>query len=142
MVHSEKRDASQLTQKFFWGTHAGIGRVKYRELNAGDTAQRFLVGEMQRRGCGLVFDDANVPPFPEVDEEVTVANNAGSSDMMRFVGGKRYREVASIQDLHWTVIRRFQSIDRYRPTALAHLEEELTSASWKNLRDEEIRGGV
>lgn len=119
---------NQLTQKYFWGTHGGIGGSETTEQDAGATTLKFTIEEIKRRNMGLAIDESNVADYPDISckEEVTALNSGFMSMFTRFTG-LYVRPIQSIEAIHKSAIKRFQINSAWRPGALNNLAEQLLS---------------
>lgn len=128
---------SQLTQKYFWGTHNGVGGGSYRERECSATTLNFVVREFEDRGLQLKFDKSFLPM--DGDPEVSVEHEEFSifTRFVKIVSGSSPRVICSVSDLHESVIRRYSRVPSWRPTSLTHLREDILRAS----RDLETSGG-
>lgn len=144
------RFPSQVTSRFFWGVHSGVGGgLTDQRLNA-DITLRFVIDELSRRGCGLCFDAALIPTAYHGDKDAAVMAKDGEEErkktslmtrIMKFVGGTGYRLVESVEDVHWSAIKQFQTNKEWRPPALNKIEAELMKCDWKRKKDEEVAAG-
>lgn len=137
------RSASQVTSRFFWGVHSGVGGGQFDQRLNADITLRFVIDELSRRGCGLCFDAGLVPAaYPD---EVVAKEDGGEGKppslrrrIMRLVGGTGYRIVQSGEDVHWSAIRHFQMNKSWRPPALNKIETDMMACDWKQKREEEV----
>lgn len=134
------RPASQVTSRFFWGGHGGVGGGQADQRLNADITLRFVIDELSRRGCGLCFDAALIPSaYPK--EKVSNAIERETllrSRILRLVVGTQYRFVRSVEDVHWSAIRHFQTDKSWRPPALKKIEAKLMKCDWKQRRDDEL----
>lgn len=133
--------ASQVTSRFFWGGHGGVGGGQADQRLNSDITLRFVIDELSRRGCGLCFDAAHVPS--EYPDETAAPKDSEreislSSRITRFVTGMGYRHVQTVKDVHWSAIRHFQADKRWRPPGLRMIEKDMMKCDWKKKRDEEL----
>lgn len=126
----------QLTQKFFWGTHGGIGGSELTELENGKITLRFTVDEMKRRGLRLDIDDDIVPDYPETaaEDKTLTAGKGGVFGVLTAVRGRFIRSVRDVRDVHHTVVERFQKNRLWRPEALMAIEKALLGADVNQLK--------
>jgi len=124
----EGSDPSMLTQLFMAGVHTGVGGGSGDELQqtlAGN-ALKVLVGDMERRGLGLSLDSSVFPQEFVYDVGVPTEKPGFSFNRWLFyVPGRSVRNVASVDDMHVSAIRRYQLVEGWRPPALEKLTDEL-----------------
>lgn len=126
LMEKNENVENQLTQKFFWGSHGGIGGSESTEQDAGAITLRFTIEEIKRRGLGLAFDESTVPDYPDITREIiTVLESGLMSVMSRF--DSYIRTVSSPDLVHETAVKRFQVNREWRPQALKNIAERLMS---------------
>lgn len=131
MEPSKIRGKTQVTSKFFWGSHSGVGGGKQSEQAASDTTLLFLVSELRRRGCELCFNETMLPDkLPKVDRDFVPVRDSLRTRLIRFITGGGCRQIPSVDMVHWSGVRRFQEVQAYRPGALQLFERELKKLNW------------
>lgn len=129
-MEENKTVANQLTQKYFWGTHGGIGGSETTEKEAGLTTLKFTLDEIKRRNLGLAFDETQISTdYPDITTKEVTALNAGFMSFFTRFTGTYVRPIQTIEAVHKSAIERFQINDKWRPEALKNLAEQLLK--WK-----------
>lgn len=101
----ERLGRKQLTQKFFWGRHGGVGGGNDYEKHWADITLRFLIEEMMDRELKLAFNKDHIPYEPDLlPEPISDASESWVDKFMRLIGGKNVRKIASVNDVHKTDI--------------------------------------
>lgn len=115
----------QLTQRFFWGGHGGVGGGDGRQLESSSCTIRFLVEEMQRREIPLLFKMDKIPEYGDVESPVPEVHSSRVMAFVEKITGKYVRPIPSVESLHPLAIRRYQKVPEWRPASLEHLHDEI-----------------
>lgn len=131
MVAHPRRGGSQVTQRYFWGSHSGIGGGKTGERQASQITLRFLFDEMQRRHIPLAIDARYIPSYPAINAPEPREDD-DTPTLRRWltsvVGGAAPREV-EFREVHVAAVDRLQQVKEWRPSALRPIENELLRLS-------------
>lgn len=115
----------QLTQKYFWGRHSGVGGGLKREVICSAITFDFLVEEMKKRGLGLQIAKDAFVGSRDIEEVLGKRNESVFDSIMKFFAGASARKIESLDLLDESVIRRYQEVSTYRPRPLEHLHEAI-----------------
>lgn len=113
-----KLGKKQLTQKYFWGRHSGIGGGDALEPDCSDITLRFLIQEMKDRELELQFSIAHVPVQPDILQYNPVPEPFVDWLLRWFGGGNYWRVIADISDIHETAITRYRAVEGWNPKAM------------------------
>lgn len=125
---SDEGNPGQLTQLFFWGGHGGIGGGDSRQEVCSSITINFLIEEMEKRELGLAIDKSQLPEPGDVESDIGDVSSSAVMSFIEKLTGKHVRTIPSIEKVHPSVIKRYQSVSSWRPAALEPLEEELMNA--------------
>lgn len=119
----------QLSQKYFWGAHAGVGGGDRRQVEASKATLLWVVDEMERRACGLELDRSLLPDSYDVHVDETPTLLSKLQDALNAIldvfGAKQTRDIPSVSMLHDAAVRRYRSVQSWRPEALNKFREEI-----------------
>lgn len=118
----------QLTQKYFWGKHSGVGGGD-KSPDQIESAKRVLIwtiGEMERRGLGLSIDKSLIPDKFDIKVEEVIVKATGVWALLEFATGKITRDIPSLDWIDEAAIKRYSLVDKYRPEALKKFADELS----------------
>ncbi|CAN8076771.1 unnamed protein product [Agarophyton chilense] len=131
MTPNAKRGVKQLTQKFMPGSHGGVGGGNAAELELSRNALFFALEDIKERRLGIEFGGDllpkeytyNIPPKPQ-------GSWFGRANILKSIsGGEMVREIKSLDELHETVIRRYNRFKSWRPESLSPLNSALLALS-------------
>lgn len=128
MYPSDPNKPEQLTQKFFTGTHSGIGGGDPDWVETSRIALHFMVDEARRRGLGIEFDESLLPPRGDPTKPVIPVQYKGSDWLFNQLTGIKKRDIPSVDCVHQTAIKRYQTQSAWRPPSLDHLRDALLKA--------------
>lgn len=125
MTHHPNCDPSQLTQKYFARFHSGVGGGSPDEIALSTETLLFVYREIEKRTPLSL----KVPSIPRELLAEKVFHNPFFSmhGAIRFVLGRSYRTIESVDMVDETAINRYQNIKNWRPPALGKLEMLLES---------------
>lgn len=123
MIPDGRRGQEQLTEKFFWGQHSGIGGGNELETNCSDITLRFLIEEVNKHKLKLAFNKDHIPDEPDLFQKST--SESFFDRMLGWVAGKYVRLIASINDVHETAIKRYKKVRHWNPDALQPFERDI-----------------
>lgn len=129
MTPHERRGQQQLTQKFFWGTHSGVGGGSRAYARAADITLVFVVNEMRSRGLDLAFERDKLPRKISVTANVHYVDRSATQRVTLLVTGSAPRLIPAPHWLHHSAVRRFREQPLWRPCALEPFESTLLDAS-------------
>lgn len=127
MDFNESVGEKQLSQKYFWGQHGGIGGGDRRmdQIESAKVTLLWTVAEMERRGIPLAIDKSELPD--SVDMKIGEAPKPGGLfGFLNQIGPKTTRDIPSIEHLHEGVAIRYKAVSDYRPDSLKKFHEELS----------------
>lgn len=131
---------SQVTEKFFWGSHGGVGGSEYTEPETIAVVLRFVLDELQALGFTLTIaaDHPGVPkdyPDTAVERKLIAGLTRADAVVNAMTGGQYTRKIESVDQVHFTAVERFQKIPTWRPKALEKLEKELVAVDVEELKE-------
>lgn len=134
MVFHEANGPEQVTEMFFWGSHADIGGSDGGVIDSSKVTLKSLTGEMSRRGIELSFDEYMLPGDGNVLWNEPRKAGGWSESVFRFLSGSsKARKITDAGCLHPTAVARYQNVPEWRPKSLAHLKDAITSLAPENM---------
>lgn len=123
---------TQVTQKYFWGGHGGVGGGDSREEDCSRITLRFLLKEMEERGLSLAYDQQLVQELPDIQAPTIKPDSNPLMAVIGFFTGKFVRPIKSIEDLHLTAVKRYRLVEDWRPKNLGPLRNDILGDSDPN----------
>lgn len=129
MTPHENRGRKQVTQRFFWGTHSGVGGGDRSYANASDITLLFVVDEMHHRGLGLTFDRDRLPKKVNVSEKIHDSKKSVRDSIVSLTVGSAPRVIPAFHWIHESAVKRYKLQPLWRPRALDPLRHKLDHSS-------------
>lgn len=119
----------QLSQKYFWGLHGGVGGGDTRpdQIEASKRTLLWTVEEMERRSIPLAIDKSLLPDSVNVEVQQDITKPGGIFALMAFFTPKTVRDIPSLEDIHEDALKRYKTVAEYRPESLKKFGDELKS---------------
>lgn len=115
----------QLTQKYFWGRHSGVGGGLNREMIYSAITFEFLVAEMKARGLRMQIAEAAFVVPRDFGDVLPPRHETLFNNIVKFFTGSADRSIESVDMLDGTVIKRYEGLETYRPAPLKHLHDAI-----------------
>lgn len=128
MEPADPARSGQVTQRYFWGVHEGVGGGHMRRQQSAFCALRGLVEEIRKRSIPLSIDDDLLPSYDVTAKvELTFSDRAtdGFFNLINVFTGEYIRHVDGIQQVHHTALTRYVKVLDWRPLALRSLQNEI-----------------
>jgi hypothetical protein len=111
-------------QVWFPGEHGCVGGGTKEHSGLSDAALQWMMDSIRNLGLGLEFDPSVIPTGINPNYECDFKNDPGIFKL----AGIKFREVSdTIDELHESVIKRWQSRNDYRPKNLERILSQLNS---------------
>jgi uncharacterized protein (DUF2235 family) len=125
MKKNPDAENQRVIQVWFPGEHGCVGGGTKEHSGLSDAALQWMMDATGKLGLGLEFDPSVIPTGINPNPECDFKNDPGIFKL----AGIKYREVsdAVIDDLHESVIKRWQSRKDYRPKNLEKILAKLNS---------------
>jgi hypothetical protein len=114
----------RVIQVWFPGEHGCVGGGTKEHSGLSDAALQWMMDSIRNLGLGLEFDPSVIPTGINPNYECDFKNDPGIFKL----AGIKFREVSdTIDELHESVIKRWQSRNDYRPKNLERILSQLNS---------------
>jgi uncharacterized protein (DUF2235 family) len=114
----------RVIQVWFPGEHGCVGGGTKEHSGLSDAALQWMMDSSRNLGLGLEFDPSVIPTGINPNYECDFKNDPGIFKL----AGIKFREVSdTIDELHESVIKRWQSRNDYRPKNLERILSQLNS---------------
>lgn len=124
MKKNPDAENQRVLQVWFPGEHGCVGGGMEEHSGLSDTALQWMMDSIRDLGLGLELDPSAIPTGVNPNYEIDFKNDPGFFKL----AGIKLREVGdAIEDLHESVIKRWQSRNDYRPKNLEWLLSKLNS---------------
>lgn len=123
----------QVTERFFWGGHGGVGGSDAREPDCGVLTLRFLLKEMERRNLGLAMDASAMDIDRPINVDARALNLKEEQNpvmkFFNFLTGRHVRDIEKLDEVDEAAVKRYKEVKDWRPDALKRLEEVIEGNS-------------